>query len=127
VSILAYKPSAEEVLSRLRLLYERRAPDRIFAAMEVPSRALARFREQYPAGYCDYPDPSARAEFWDRVLAERRAVADDAIPSAYLSELDQGLYGAVRGAAVRPGPPVVPAVSRPTGCLQRSGGGEIRR
>jgi hypothetical protein len=98
---LAYKPDADEVLARLRSLYERRAQDRIFAAMEVPSAALARFREQYAAGYCDYPDPSARAAFWDSLLGERRAVEDDSIPSAYLSELDQGLYGGLLGGRVQ--------------------------
>jgi hypothetical protein len=99
--MLAYKQSADEVLSRLRLLYQRRAQDRIFAAMEVPSAALARFREQYAAGYCGYPDLSARAEFWDGLLSERRVVEDDSIPSAYLSELDQGLYGGLLGGKVQ--------------------------
>lgn len=101
MSTLAYKPNAEEVLAGLRLLYGRRAPDRIFAAMEVPSAALARFQQQYAAGYCDYPDPSARAEFWDRLLGEHRPVEDDSIPSAYLSELDQGLYGGLVGGDVQ--------------------------
>jgi len=101
MTMLAYKPSADEVLSRLRLLYGRGAPDCIFAAMEVPSAALARFREQYAAGYCGYPDLSARAAFWDGLLSERRAVEDDSIPSAYLSELDQGLYGGLLGGKVQ--------------------------
>jgi hypothetical protein len=101
VSLLAYKPNAEEVLSRLRRLYARRAPDCIFAAMEVPSAALGRFREQYVAGYCNYPDPSARVQFWDALLRERGAVEDDSIPNAYLSELDQGLYGGLLGGRVQ--------------------------
>ena len=101
MSTLAYKPNTDEVLPRLRLLYERRAEDRIFAAMEVPGAALARFQQQYAAGYCDYPDPSERIEFWDGVLSERRAVEDDSIPSAYLSELDQGLYGGLLGGDVQ--------------------------
>jgi len=101
MTMLAYKPSADEVLTRLRLLYQRRAQDRIFAAMEVPSAALAQFRGQYAAGYCDYPDLSTRAAFWDGLLSERRAIEDDSIPSAYLSELDQGLYGGLLGGAVQ--------------------------
>jgi len=93
MNALAYKANTAEVLPRLRSLYERRAADRIFAAMEVPSPALADFAAQNVAGYCDYPDPAARIEFWDRLLAERAAVEDDSIPAAYLSEFDQGLYG----------------------------------
>jgi hypothetical protein len=69
--------------------------------MEVPSAALADFQGQYSAGYCQYPDPSARIEFWDRRLSERAAVEDDSIPSAYLSEFDQGLYGGLLGGDVQ--------------------------
>lgn len=98
---LAYKPDTAEVLARLRSLYERRAPDRIFAAMEVPSRVLAEFREEYAPGYCDYLEPAARIRFWDRLLSERAAVEDDSIPSAYLSEFDQGLYGGLLGGEVQ--------------------------
>jgi len=101
VDTLAYKPNAAEVFQRLRALYERRANNRIFAAMEVPSEALAKFRRRYPAGYCEYPDASERIEFWDHLLAERAAVEDDSVPSAYLSEMDQGLYGGVLGGDVQ--------------------------
>lgn len=101
MSTLAYKPHVDQVLARLRLLYERRAQDRIFAAMEVPSAALADFRERYAEGFCDYPDPAARVEFWDRLLSERAAVEDDSIPSVYLSEFDQGLYGGLLGGDVQ--------------------------
>ncbi len=98
---LAYKANARDVVVRLRDLYERRAPDRIFATLEVPSPALARFAEQYAHGYCDYPDPRERIRFWDEHLAERRFLEDDAIPSAYLSEFDQGLYGGLFGGDVQ--------------------------
>ena len=33
------------------------------------------------------------SRFWDALFAERAAVLDDSVPAAYLSELDQGLYG----------------------------------
>jgi hypothetical protein len=39
--------------------------------------------------------------FWDALLSERADVLDDSIPSAYLSELDQGLYGGLLGGDVR--------------------------
>jgi hypothetical protein len=35
------------------------------------------------------------------MLAERTAVSDDSIPSAYLSEMDQGLYGGIVGGKVQ--------------------------
>ena len=98
---LAYKPNYAEVLVRLRSLYERRSGDRIFATMSVPSPALADFARQYPHAQCEYPDPVDRAEFWDRLLAERVAIEDDSLPSAYLSEFDQGLYGGLLGGEVR--------------------------
>ena len=98
---LAYKPDIDQLLDRLRRLYERRAGDRVFAVMEVPSAALDRFAAEYPEGYCDDPDLNARIDFWDRRLREHAAVEDDSIPSAYLSELDQGLYGGVLGGKVQ--------------------------
>lgn len=98
---LAYKPGLDEVLNRLRLLYNRRAEDCIFAEFQVPSAALAEFAGQYPDGYCDYPDPGDRVRFWDKLLAERAAVQDDSVPSAYLSEMDQGLYGGLLGGQIQ--------------------------
>lgn len=101
LNTIAYKANAEEVTERLRLLYERRCEDRIFAAFEVPSAALAEFQREHGEGLCDYPDPSIRIDFWDRALKGRAAVHDDSIPSAYLSELDQGLYGGLLGGNVQ--------------------------
>jgi hypothetical protein len=99
--MIAYKPHVEAVLARLRQLYERRGEDRIFASMEVPGMALAEFRRQHREGFCAYPDPPERIAFWDTLLRERAAVEDDSIPSAYLSEFDQGLYGGLLGGEVR--------------------------
>lgn len=98
---LTYKPGWEAITARLQQLYERRAGDRIFATMAVPSRTLQEFRDQYPQPECGYPDPETRADFWDRLLAERATIQDDALPSAYLSEFDQGLYGGLLGGDVR--------------------------
>jgi len=99
--MLTYKPNAAEVLSGLRLLYERQASDRIFATMEIPSPAIAEFQSQYSAGFCDYPEPAARIEFWDKLLKERAELEDDSIPAVYLSEFDQGLYGGLIGGEVQ--------------------------
>lgn len=99
--LLAYKPNAEEVLARLRRLYERQAPDRIFAVTGLPSPALAAFACQHPEGFCQYPDPRERAVFWDQLFRERAVLEDDSIPAAYLSEMDQGLYGALFGGRIQ--------------------------
>ncbi len=98
---IAYKPHADAVLAGLRALYERRAEDRVFASMDVPSRALAEFRRGHPGGFCAAPDLHERIGFWDAYLRERTPVEDDSIPSAYLSELDQGIYGGLLGGEVR--------------------------
>ena len=98
---LAYKPNLDDVLGRLRLLHDRQAQDRIFAKMEVPSVALEEFGREYAEGYCDYPDPGARIAFWDRLLGERAGLEDDSVPLAYLSEMDQGLYGGLLGGDVQ--------------------------
>jgi hypothetical protein len=98
---LSYKPGVEEVVERLRMLYERRASDRILATMSVPSPTLAEFARRYPRPECTYPDPVERAEYWDNLWGERAAVEDDSMPAAYLSEFDQGLYGGLLGGEVR--------------------------
>lgn len=98
---LAYKPSLGCVLERLRMLYSCRGFDQVFASFEVPSLALARFAEQHPAAFCEYPDPAERASFWNEYLKERTELEDDSVPRAYLSEFDQGLYGGLLGGDVR--------------------------
>jgi hypothetical protein len=94
---LAYKPNLGETLARLRRLYDRRAGDQIFARFTFPTTALRRFAERYGQGFCDYPNISERVEFWDQHLAELSILEDDSVPAAYLSELDQGLYGGMLG------------------------------
>ena len=90
---LAYKPHLDAVLARLRLLYERRGQNQVFATVHIPSLALEEFAQQYVHGFCDYPDPKERIRFWDRLCKEKVAVEDDSVPNACLSEFDQGLYG----------------------------------
>ena len=101
LSSIAYKPHADAVIAGLRDLYGRRADGRIFASTDIPSPALAAFRDTHPEGFCAAPDPRERIAFWDRFLREHAPVEDDSIPSAYLSELDQGLYGGLVGGEVR--------------------------
>ena len=101
MSPLTYKPNLDDVLPRLRRLYERRATDRIYAAFDVPSPTLGQFAAEYGDAYCEYPDLDARTAFWDGLLRERSGLTDDSVPSAYLSEMDQGLYGGLLGGDVR--------------------------
>lgn len=98
---LRYCPEGTEVLRRLRLLHEQRSQEVVLASMQPPSAALKEFAEKNPPGYCEYPDPHERARFWDAYLRERASIHDDSIPSAYLSEMDQGLYGGLIGGDVR--------------------------
>jgi len=94
---LQYCPDLCERIERLRSLYERRAMDRVFAVMGVPRKALAEFAARYASGPCECPPLEERVRFWDSFLSEAPAVEDDRIPAAYMTELDQGLYGGLLG------------------------------
>jgi hypothetical protein len=97
---LTYCPHVEEVMARLRRLFVDREPDAVCATMQWPNPALRAFAEAHPRGFCDYPDPTERIEFWDRYFRERSRCFDDSIPCVYLSEMDQGLYGGLVGGKV---------------------------
>lgn len=94
---IAYKPGVDDVIERLNSLYERKAGDRIFADFQIPTKTMDQFRADHVEGYTSYPDPHERAGFWDSLLKEKTLCEDDQIPTAYLSEFDQGLYGALIG------------------------------
>ncbi len=98
---LSYCPAGEETLGRLRRLYIERDQELVLAAMETPNRALQAFARDHPAGFCAYPDPQERIAFWDAYLREHAPVLDDSIPSVYLTEMDQGLYGGLVGGDLR--------------------------
>ena len=98
---LGYCPDGAARLERLRALYTDRPQDRILARMDVETHALRKFVAKYAPGYTDCPDLAQRVAFWDELLAERAAIHDDSIPSAYLSEMDQGLYGGIVGGKVQ--------------------------
>lgn len=99
--MLSYCPRETETLKRLRRLYDQRAQDLVLASFQTPSAVLVEYAAQHASGFDAYPDPQARAHFWDAYLRERATIHDDSIPSAYLSEMDQGLYGALVGGAPR--------------------------
>ncbi len=96
-----YKRNIRDVLNRLRSLYEERDQSKIFAVINIPNKHLQEFKNHSVAGICHYPDPYERILFWDGVLQERIGLLDDSIPSAYLSEMDQGVYGGVLGGDVK--------------------------
>jgi hypothetical protein len=98
---LRYCPNLDARMERLRRLYTDRPQDQIFARMDVETNALRKFAARYAPGYTDRPDLAERVAFWDESLAERAAIHDDSIPSAYLSEMDQGLYGGLVGGKVQ--------------------------
>ncbi len=98
---IAYKHGAGEVIERLKLLYERKAGDQIFADLQIPTLTMDQFRADHAEGYTSYPDPNERARFWDSLLKEKMLCEDDQIPTAYLSEFDQGLYGALIGGEIQ--------------------------
>jgi hypothetical protein len=98
---LSYSPHGHEVIERLRRLFVDRAERHICAAMEVPSSTLSEFHRTHQEGYCDFPNLDDRVRFWNNWMSERVVLRDDSIPSAYLSEMDQGLYGGMMGGDVR--------------------------
>ena len=98
---LSYCPDGEYILQRLRRFYVERDQDMVLASMDIPSAALKKMAVTHPIGFCEYPDPRERAMFWDARFLEKVGVRDDSIPSAYLSEMDQGLYGGLVGGEVR--------------------------
>lgn len=72
----------------------------IFVVFNPPSNSIKRFAKHYANEYVTYPDPFERIKFWRRYLIEKIEIEDDSIPSAYLSEFDQGLYGAIIGGKI---------------------------
>jgi hypothetical protein len=98
---LLYKRNLRETQSRLHSFYARQSEDRILATMSVPSATIARFAQSHVHGPCECPDLAERVRFWDDLFAEHAALDDDSMPAAYLSELDQGLYGGLVGGKVR--------------------------
>ncbi len=99
--LLKHCPDGWARLARLREFYAARPQDRICARMEIPTKALEAFARKYPPGYTPRPEVHERVAFWDRMLAERSTLRDDSIPSVYLSEMDQGLYGGLVGGKVQ--------------------------
>ena len=97
---LEYKPHAADVVARLRQLYQRQAADQIFAAFKIPNPAWTSSLGTTARASASILN-RRRVAFWDRYFAARADLEDDSIPAAYLSEIDQGLYGGMLGGEVR--------------------------
>jgi hypothetical protein len=95
------KANAEEALARLEDLFSGRGRDRIFVHMQVKSPALALYAGTHVDGERGYPDLREREAFWRGLAAESRELRDDSIPTAYMSEFDEGLYTGLMGAEIR--------------------------
>lgn len=95
---MQYCPQLSLVLQRLRRWLVDRDQSIVLARIEVPNRVLREFRRTNAPGLCEAPDPAERIAFWDQVLRHRIGIHDDSIPSVYLTEMDQGLYGGLIGA-----------------------------
>jgi hypothetical protein len=94
------KANAGAAIERLRLLYAKRAEDRIFARMRVrlpPQREerVARMASEIPLD--PFPPADAFLPLWDEVLSFTDRIEDDWIPSMYPRPYDQGLYGTLFG------------------------------
>jgi hypothetical protein len=98
---MLYKKNYKEAISRLNDLYTGNGLDKIYARMCIPNPYLEKFKEENTDGESAYPDIEDRISFWDKVLSVYSDVEDDSIPSCYLSEFDQGLYGGLAGGEVR--------------------------
>jgi len=98
---MLYKRNYKQVIGRLNELYSFQGLDRIYAKMNIPNPALEKFKEKKYDGEVDYPNIEERIFFWDEFLSVYSDLEDDSIPSAYLSEFDEGLYGAIVGADIR--------------------------
>ena len=95
---MEYKDNYREVLSRLEELFTFKGRDKIYAKMNIPNPALERYGVETKNGLVEYPDLEKRIQFWDEYLSVYKTSQDDSLPSAYLTELDEGLYGALVGA-----------------------------
>ena len=95
---MKYKRNLAEVLQRLDDFYALRGTDRIYAKMNIPVPALDRYQAETTGGLVEYPDMHRRIAFWDECLSVHTDSEDDSVPSAYPTELDQGLYAALVGA-----------------------------
>ncbi|MEI7884460.1 MAG: hypothetical protein WCI30_03820 [Clostridia bacterium] len=95
------KQNLEEALQRVTELFSESSNQKIYAKMQVISPTLREYALNHPEGATLYPDLGEREEFWRRLTAESNEILDDSIPSAYMSEFDEGLYGGLLGAEVR--------------------------
>ena len=96
------KRRLEETVSRLSAFYGGKAEDRIFARMDIRNRKTD-FYERImgrlpPASRGLLPDIEIVYSIWEEYLSPLYELEDDSVPTIYLNQYDQGLYGALLGA-----------------------------
>ena len=97
---LSCKPSLKDVQKRLQSLYDRQAGDRSLPPRPCPARRSAASPRRTRTPSANIPiRPSGRPS--GTTFSGSAAIDDDAMPAAYLSEFDQGLYGGLLGGEVR--------------------------
>ena len=96
-----YKKNYKEVIARLNDFYSGGGKNKICAKMCLPNPAIEKMKNVLNVGPVPCPDLDERAAFWDETLCVYADLQDDAIPSAYIAEADQGLTGGMLGGEVR--------------------------
>lgn len=97
---MKFKENHKFAIERLKCLYSKENKGRIYAKMNVPNKALMEYRKDTTDGPVPYPDPLKRIKFWNDYLCAHTKLEDDSIPCAYMSEFDEGLYGALFGGKI---------------------------
>lgn len=99
---MEYKRNYAQAVERLRIFWARELNDGILAKMNVPNPELKRYlSSDRRIGEVGYPPVEDRIRFWDAHLQVQRDVEDDAVPVAYMTQFDEGLYGAVLGGHIQ--------------------------
>lgn len=105
------KTNQSEVIARLKTLYGKKGENQIFARMLIPQPAPRWERLTQRAvqvSSAEFPTLKDTFPVWEEYLAFFDPLEDDRIPAIYPWQYDQGIYGALFGAAIhvnRGGPP----------------------
>ena len=98
---MLYKKNYKDVIKRLTEFYERKGLNKIYAVMNVENSRLTEYKNNTSDGETTYPDLNDRIKLWDEICRENQTINDDSLRIAYLSELDEGLYGGLVGGKLR--------------------------
>lgn len=101
---MAIKKNLGETVSRLSDFYGGKAEDRIFAKIGIRGRDSSfnrRVKSRLQLATREgLPDIKTLFSVWEEYLSPLYNLEDDDVPTIYLSQYDQGLYGAILGAEI---------------------------